>query len=74
MRRLLRFPRLPGGIVLMHVASNRDEPPWEALPGFFAELEQREIAPVRVTELLASSPSWRGWLQRARTMRPTGGG
>jgi peptidoglycan/xylan/chitin deacetylase (PgdA/CDA1 family) len=65
MQRLLRFPRLEGGIVLMHLATHRAEPPWGALPDFVAELRRRGLEPVRVSELLQSSPTWRSWLDRA---------
>lgn len=65
--RLLRFPRLEGGIVLMHLATERSEPPWSDLPRFVEELDKRELAQVKVTELLDASEIWRPWLERART-------
>lgn len=65
MQRLLRFPRLEGGIVLMHLATRRAEPPWGALPDFVAELRRRGLEPVRVSELLQSSATWQSWLDRA---------
>jgi hypothetical protein len=66
MDRLLSFPRLEGGIVLMHLATERSEPPWSELPRFLAELSKRNVEPVQVTDLLEGSPSWRPWLERAR--------
>jgi peptidoglycan-N-acetylglucosamine deacetylase len=63
--RLLRFPRLEGGIVLMHLSSERDEPPWNELPRFLAALRSRGLQPVTVTDLLADSDTWRPWLERA---------
>jgi peptidoglycan/xylan/chitin deacetylase (PgdA/CDA1 family) len=69
MRRLLGFPRLEGGIVLMHLASERPEPPWSALPEFVEELHRRGIEPVRVSELLNASPVWSRWLERIRSRR-----
>ncbi len=64
--RLLRFPRLGGGIVLMHLASQRTEPPWRALPRLVETLRTRKITPVRVTELLERSPAWRARLDSVR--------
>ena len=64
--RLLRFPRLEGGIVLMHLATERSEPPWSDLPRFVKELRKRDVRPVKVSELLEASPTWRKWLERAR--------
>ena len=64
--RLLRFPRLEGGIVLMHLATERSEPPWSDLPRFVTELRKRDVRPVKVSELLEASPIWREWLDRAR--------
>jgi hypothetical protein len=64
--RLLRFPRLEGGIVLMHLGSDRREPPWRILPALVRALGQRGIEPVTVSELLERSPTWRPWLERAR--------
>ncbi len=63
--RLLRFPHLGGGIVLMHLASDRPTPPWRALPDFVDSLDDRGIEPVRVSELLSASRIWRPWLERA---------
>ena len=64
--RLLRFPRLEGGIVLMHLATERSEPPWADLPRFVEELKTRELQPVKISELLDASATWRPWLDRAR--------
>lgn len=63
--RLLNFPRLEGGIVLMHLATERSEPPWTELPRFVRELEQRDVTPVKISELLRRSDTWRPWLERA---------
>jgi peptidoglycan/xylan/chitin deacetylase (PgdA/CDA1 family) len=63
--RLLRFPRLEGGIVLMHLSSERPEPPWNELPRFLANLRSRGLEPVTVSDLLADSDTWRPWLERA---------
>jgi peptidoglycan/xylan/chitin deacetylase (PgdA/CDA1 family) len=65
-RRLLGFPRLEGGIVLMHLGSERPTPPWTALPGLVEALAARDIEVVQVSELLESSGTWRRWLDRAR--------
>ncbi len=67
MDRLLRFPELRGGIVLMHLATNRDEPPWQELPTFVDHLRERGVQPTTVMRLLESSPTWRPWLRRAQT-------
>lgn len=67
MDRLLGFPELRGGIVLMHLATNRDEAPWAELPTFIETLRDRGVAPTTVMQLLDSSPTWRPWLHRART-------
>jgi peptidoglycan/xylan/chitin deacetylase (PgdA/CDA1 family) len=64
--RLLRFPRLEGGIVLMHLATERSEPPWSDLPRFVDELRSRAVQPVKVSELLRSSATWRTWFERAQ--------
>ena len=64
--RLLRFPRLEGGIVLMHIATDRPEPPWADLPRFLDEIKKRGIEPVQVSELLEASDTWRRWLEKAR--------
>ena len=66
MERLLRFPELRGGIVLMHLSTTRDEPPWEELPTFVEALRKRGVEPTTVVELLESSPTWRPWLRRAQ--------
>jgi len=66
MDRLLSFPHLEGGIVLMHLATERSEPPWRELPRFVEALNQRDLDPVKVSELLESSSTWRPWLERAR--------
>ncbi len=66
MDRLLRFPELHGGIVLMHLATDRDEAPWEELPTFVETLRERGVAPTTVMQLLESSPTWRPWLHRAQ--------
>jgi peptidoglycan/xylan/chitin deacetylase (PgdA/CDA1 family) len=70
-RRLLRFPRLEGGIVLMHLGSERPTPPWTALPGLVESLRTRGIQIVPVTDMLQASSIWRPWLERARRDRPT---
>lgn len=67
MERLLRFPELRGGIVLMHLATSRDEPPWQELPTFVDHLRERGVQPTTVMRLLESSPAWRPWLRRAQT-------
>ncbi len=66
MRRLLRFPELSGGIILMHLGSGREKPAWRVLPDLVAELRRRGIEPGTVSSLLGASPTWRGRLQRAR--------
>jgi len=66
MDRLLGFPRLEGGIVLMHLSTERSEPPWTELPRFVRELKRREVKPVKVSDLLAASPTWKKWLEKAR--------
>lgn len=63
--RLLGFPRLEGGIVLMHLSTNRPEPPWSELPHFAAEVRARRMEIGTVSELLQASPTWRPWYQRA---------
>ncbi len=67
MDRLLAFPRLEGGIVLMHLATEREEAPWRYLPEFVEKLRRRGIEPCRVTTLLDQSRIWKPWLDRART-------
>jgi peptidoglycan/xylan/chitin deacetylase (PgdA/CDA1 family) len=66
MERLLQFPKLEGGIILMHMATEREEAPWKELPVFLDALEQRGMEPTTVTNLLDSSPSWSRWLRRAQ--------
>jgi peptidoglycan/xylan/chitin deacetylase (PgdA/CDA1 family) len=66
MERLLRFPQLGGGIILMHLATERAEPPWAELPVFLEALSNRGLQPTQVTRLLEASPTWRPWLQRAQ--------
>lgn len=65
MNRLLKFPRLEGGIVLMHLATDRHEAPWAHLPQFVSALRKRGIEPCRVTTLLGQSARWKRWLNRA---------
>ena len=65
MDRLLRFPKLEGGIILMHMATERQEPPWQELPVFLDDIEQRGLEPTTVTRLLEQSPIWSKWLRRA---------
>jgi peptidoglycan/xylan/chitin deacetylase (PgdA/CDA1 family) len=64
--RLLAFPELEGGIVLMHLATHRPVPPWSELPRFVAEIRGRGLDIVSVSALLESSDRWRPWLDRAR--------
>ncbi len=66
MDRLLGFPHLEGGIVLMHLSTERSEPPWIELPRFVRELNRRQVRPVKVSDLLEESKTWRKWLERAR--------
>jgi len=66
MERLLGFPELEGGIILMHLATERSEPPWAKLPEFLEALEDRGLEPTQVTRLLESSRTWRPWLERAQ--------
>jgi len=66
MERLLGFPELEGGIILMHLATERKEPPWSELPLFLETLEDRGLEPTQVTRLLESSRTWRPWLHQAR--------
>jgi peptidoglycan/xylan/chitin deacetylase (PgdA/CDA1 family) len=65
MERLIQFPKLEGGIILMHMATEREEPPWQELPVFLDALEQRGLEPTTVTRLLEASPIWSKWLRRA---------
>ncbi len=62
---LLAFPRLKGGIVLMHLASDRNEAPWTHLPEFVEELRKRGIEPCKVSTLLRQSTIWKRWLEKA---------
>ncbi|NOZ78611.1 MAG: polysaccharide deacetylase family protein [Acidobacteria bacterium] len=62
--RLLRFPRLDGGIVLMHLATRRHVPPWSVLPTFLQALRGRGLQPGTVGELLRASPRWRPLLEK----------
>jgi peptidoglycan/xylan/chitin deacetylase (PgdA/CDA1 family) len=66
MERLLRFPRLDGGIVLMHLSTHRSEPPWQALPELVFELQSRGLELISVSDMLAASPKWSSWLEQAR--------
>lgn len=63
--RLLRFPKLEGGIVLMHLSSDRHDPPWNELPRFIDRLVERDLEPVTVSDLLDHSNTWRPWLEKA---------
>lgn len=65
MNRLLKFPRLEGGIVLMHLATDREEAPWAHLPQFVEALRKRDIEPCKITTLLRQSAIWKRWLDRA---------
>jgi len=65
MERLLGFPKLEGGIILMHLATHRSEPPWKELPTFVETLRGRRMETVAITRLLEESPRWRPWLRRA---------
>ncbi len=67
MNRLLAFPRLEGGIVLMHLATDRNEAPWAHLPEFVEALRKRGIEPCKVTTLLRQSAIWKKWVIRAET-------
>jgi hypothetical protein len=64
--RLLAFPRLEGGIVLMHLSTNRRVPPWTDLPRFADEVGRRGVQIGTVGALLEASAEWRMWYQRAR--------
>lgn len=66
MKRLLGFPHLEGGIVLMHLSTHRSQPPWKVLPRLVEKLRARGIRLGSVTSLLESSPSWRPRLETAR--------
>ena len=65
-RRLLSFPHLEGGIILMHLSTHRREPPWRVLPSLVGNLEARGITPTSITALLEASPTWRPRLEAAR--------
>ncbi len=66
MKRLLGFPHLEGGIVLMHLSTHRSQPPWKVLPELVAKLHARGIQLGSVSSLLQASPSWRPHLETAR--------
>jgi peptidoglycan/xylan/chitin deacetylase (PgdA/CDA1 family) len=63
--RLLDFPRLEGGIVLMHLSTNRRVPPWSELPRFVDEVRGRGLQIGTVSALLEASQQWRPWYLRA---------
>ncbi len=63
--RLLAFPKLEGGIVLMHLSTKRRVPPWSELPRFVTEIRSRDLQVGSVSVLLGHSDRWRPWLQRA---------
>lgn len=64
-QRLLEFPRLEGGIVLMHLSTRRRVPPWTELPHFADEIRARGLAIGTVSRLLEASDTWRPWYERA---------
>jgi peptidoglycan/xylan/chitin deacetylase (PgdA/CDA1 family) len=64
--RLLEFPRLEGGIVLMHLSTNRRVPPWTELPRFVNEVRGRGLQIGTVSALLEASPQWRPWYRQAQ--------
>jgi len=64
--RLLAFPEMKGGIVLMHLATDREVPPWSELPRFTTEVQKRGVQITTVTDLLTRSKTWRPWLERAQ--------
>ncbi|MEE4271406.1 MAG: polysaccharide deacetylase family protein [Thermoanaerobaculales bacterium] len=64
--RLLSFPHLQGGIVLMHLSTEREEPPWSGLPRFVTELRRRGIEPAKISDMLRASTTWRPWYERAQ--------
>lgn len=66
MQRLARFPELRGGIVLMHLSTERADPPWDELPAFIDEIRRRGLQPAPMSQLLESSRTWRPWLRRAQ--------
>jgi len=63
--RLLAFPKMEGGIVLMHLATERQVPPWNELPRFNQEIQKRGVKITTVTGLLNHSNTWRPWFERA---------
>jgi hypothetical protein len=63
--RLLTFPKMEGGIVLMHLSSDRDVPPWSELPRFTREVQRRGVQVTSVSEVLQHSKTWKPWLDRA---------
>ena len=65
MERLLQFPELEGGIILMHLATERAEAPWKELPAFLEAINERGLEATQVTQLLERSKTWRPWLRRA---------
>jgi peptidoglycan/xylan/chitin deacetylase (PgdA/CDA1 family) len=65
--RLLEFPRLEGGIVLMHLSTNRRVPPWTELPRFVNEARGRGLQIGTVSALLEASEQWRPWYRQAQT-------
>ena len=66
--RLLSFPRLDGGIVLMHLATRRHVPPWSVLPNFLHALKARGLHPGTVGALLRASPRWRSRLEKVEAI------
>jgi peptidoglycan/xylan/chitin deacetylase (PgdA/CDA1 family) len=69
--RLLAFPKMEGGIVLMHLATDREVPPWSELPRFTREVQNRGVEVTTVTELLTRSKKWRPWLEKAAKRHST---
>lgn len=64
--RLLKFPHLEGGIVLMHLSTDRAEVPWDHLPEFIEALHRRKIQAVQVSTLLEHSHTWKKWFRKAQ--------
>lgn len=64
--RLLAFPELEGGIVLMHLSTKRRVPPWSELPRFIEEIRGRGMDVESVSTVIEHSDRWRPWLERAR--------
>jgi len=64
--RLLKFPHLEGGIVLMHLSTDRPEAPWDHLPDFIEALHRRKIQAVKVSTLLEGSRTWKKWFRKAQ--------